>query len=74
MDKYFCTSSYCLKDLDRTELVIFITDMDSYSSRLITKGTFEKKYNFEHMLFIKEDVFKQLPHIIANKEYYTLTK
>ena len=74
MNQYFCTSSYCLKDIDKSELVIYITDREDYLNRFSTKGTLEKKYKFEHVLFIKEEVFKQLKDVIANKDYYILTK
>lgn len=74
MNIMFCFSDYCLKDIDKSELVIFITNTDNYVSNFSTKNTLEKKYKFENILFIKEDVFGQLKSIIPNKEYYILTK
>jgi hypothetical protein len=75
MNYLFCFSDYCLKDIEKNELVIYITNTDNYVSNLSTKNMLEKKYKFENILFINEDKFKeQLPNIIPNKEYYILTK
>ncbi|MFZ4741926.1 MAG: hypothetical protein ACOYLE_12255 [Bacteroidales bacterium] len=76
MNYMFCFSDYCLRDIERNELVLYIIkNTDNYTSKLITKRTLEKKYKFENILFINEDVFKQLPNnIIPNKEYYILIK
>ena len=73
MNGYFCQANYCIRNIEKDELTIFITGPDwDYTSRLTQKKTLEKIFNIENLLFINEEDFNLLKNVVPNKEYYTL--